>query len=58
MKKKNKIKVAVQMDKLSKINKAAQRLEQEFERSPREDELAKQLDMNSMFLWSLMEMIS
>ena len=32
---------------ISKINKAAQRLEQEFERSPREDELAKQLDMNS-----------
>ena len=32
---------------ISKINKAAQRLEQEFERTPREDELAKQLDMNS-----------
>ena len=32
---------------ISKINKAAQRLEQEFERAPREDELAKQLDMNS-----------
>ena len=32
---------------ICKINKAAQRLEQEFERTPREDELAKQLDMNS-----------
>ena len=30
---------------ISKINKAAERLEQEFERSPRADELAKQLDM-------------
>lgn len=32
---------------ISKINKAAQRLEQEFERPPREDELAKQLDMRA-----------
>ena len=30
---------------ISKINKAAERLEQEFERSPRADELARQLDM-------------
>ena len=30
---------------ISKINKASERLEQEFERSPRSDELAKQLDM-------------
>ena len=30
---------------ISKINKAAERLEQEFERSPRADELAKQLEM-------------
>ena len=32
---------------ISKINKAAQRLEQEFERTPREDELAKQLVMGT-----------
>ena len=32
---------------ISKINKAAQRLEQEFERTPREDELAKQLEMGT-----------
>ncbi len=30
---------------ISKINKAAERLEQEFERSPRADELARQLEM-------------
>ena len=30
---------------ISKINKASERLEQEFERAPRSDELAKQLDM-------------
>lgn len=30
---------------ISKINKVSARLEQEFERPPREDELAKQLDM-------------
>tara|TARA_B100001029_G_scaffold178156_1_gene184258 strand:- start:588 stop:1535 length:948 start_codon:yes stop_codon:yes gene_type:complete len=30
---------------ISKINKVSERLEQEFERPPREDELAKQLDM-------------
>jgi len=30
---------------ISKINKASERLEQEFERSPRADELAHQLDM-------------
>ena len=30
---------------ISKINKAAERLEQEFERAPRADELAKQLEM-------------
>ena len=30
---------------ISKINKAAERLEQEFERAPRSDELARQLDM-------------
>ena len=30
---------------ISKINKASERLEQEFERQPRSDELAKQLDM-------------
>ena len=30
---------------ISKINKAAERLEQEFERAPRPDELARQLDM-------------
>ena len=30
---------------ISKINKAAERLEQEFERSPRPDELARQLEM-------------
>ena len=32
---------------ISKINKASERLEQEFERSPRDDELARQLDMRS-----------
>ena len=30
---------------ISKINKASERLEQEFERSPRADEIAHQLDM-------------
>jgi len=33
---------------ISKINKASERLEQEFERSPRADELAHQLDMKIM----------
>jgi RNA polymerase primary sigma factor len=32
---------------ISKINKASARLEQEFERPPREDELARQLDMQA-----------
>ena len=32
---------------ISKINKVSERLEQEFERPPREDELAKQLDMKA-----------
>ena len=32
---------------ISKINKAAERLEQEFERSPRADEIARQLEMKS-----------
>ena len=33
------------VETISKINKAAERLEQEFERSPRADELARQLEM-------------
>ncbi|MBC8214191.1 MAG: sigma-70 family RNA polymerase sigma factor [Candidatus Marinimicrobia bacterium] len=32
---------------ISKINKASERLEQEFERSPRDDELARQLEMGA-----------
>ena len=34
-----------QVGTISKINKAAERLEQEFERAPRADELARQLEM-------------
>ena len=36
------------MGTISKINKASERLEQEFERAPRADELAHQLTMKIM----------